>query len=109
MYFKKNILILPPQKNILILPPKKYLNIAPSKNVFQNYCKLSIENKNTRYVNYSILKKCYIKKTSSFEITQDYIIIFLEIIRRKQTSKINQTYTSKHKINESNTKVSTHY
>ena len=44
------------QKNILILSHKKYLNIAPSKNVFHNCYKLSIGNKNTRYVNYSIFK-----------------------------------------------------
>ena len=40
-----------------IITSKKYLNIAPSKNVFQNCYKLSIENKNTRCVNYSIFKK----------------------------------------------------
>ena len=48
MYFNKNIVILP--------HTKKYLNIAPSKNVFQNCCKLNFENKNIRYVNYSIFK-----------------------------------------------------
>ena len=54
----KKTLILPPQKNILILPHKKmYFKIAPSKNVFLNCYKLSIENKSTRYVNYSIFKK----------------------------------------------------
>ena len=41
---------------------KKHSKIAPSKNVFQNCCKLSIENKNTRYVNYSIFEKGYIEK-----------------------------------------------
>ena len=34
-----------------------YVNTAPSKNVSQNCYKLSIENKNTRCVNYSIFKK----------------------------------------------------
>ena len=47
------------QKKKIYLTPQ-YLNIAFSKNVFQNCCKLSIKNKNTRYVNYSIFKKLYI-------------------------------------------------
>ena len=34
---------------------------------------------------------------------------FFKVTRRKQASKINQTFTCKHKINESNGKVSTHY
>ena len=34
---------------------------------------------------------------------------FFKVTRRKQASKINQTLTCKHKINESNGKVSTHY
>ena len=55
--FQKKYFNIAPLKNILILPPKKYHNIAPSKNVFQNCYKLSIENKTTRYVNYSIFKK----------------------------------------------------
>ena len=44
-----------------------------------------------------------------FEITQNYTIIFFKVIRRKQTSKISQFFTCKHKINESNAKVPTHY
>ena len=44
-----------------------------------------------------------------FEITQGYIVIFFKIIRGKQTSKINQSFACKHKINESNAEVSTHY
>ena len=38
-------------------------------------------------------------KISSFKITQNYIIVSLKIIRRKETSKINQSLTCKHKIN----------
>ena len=44
-------------KKYLNITPKKYRNIAPSKNVFQNCYKLSIENKKSRYVNYSIFKR----------------------------------------------------
>ena len=36
-------------------------------------------------------------------------MIFLEVIMRKETTKMNQTFSCKHKINESNTKVSTHF
>ena len=46
-------------------------------------------------------------KISSLKITKNYVIIFLEIIRRKQTSKINKNFCCKHKIHESNTKVFT--
>ena len=46
---------------------------------------------------------------SIFEITQNYMVIFLKIMRRKQISKISQFFTCKHKINESNAKVPTHY
>ena len=34
---------------------------------------------------------------------------FFKVIRRKQTSKISQFFTCKHKINESNAKLPTHY
>ena len=44
-----------------------------------------------------------------FEITQNYIIVFFKVIRRKQTSKISQSFTWKHKINESNAGVAAHY
>ena len=44
-----------------------------------------------------------------FEIAQNYTVIFFKIIRRKQSRKISQFFTSKHKINESNAEVSTHY
>ena len=44
-----------------------------------------------------------------FKIIKNYFMFLVEVIRRKQTSKINQTSSCKHKINESNTKVSTHY
>ena len=44
-----------------------------------------------------------------FKITQNYIIIFLKILKRKQTSIISQFFTCKHKIIESNAKVPTHY
>ena len=62
----------------------------------------------TLYQNLLILKHQICKlsiiffssKISSFKIIKNYIIIFLEIIRRKQTSIINQTSSCKHKINE---------
>ena len=57
MYFKKIMNITPSKKYSNITPFKKYLNISSSKNVFQNCYKLSIENKNTTYLNYSIFKK----------------------------------------------------
>ena len=45
-----------------------------------------------------------------FETTQkNYTIIFFKVMRRKQTSKISQFFTCKHKINEPNAKVPTHY
>ena len=37
------------------------------------------------------------RKISSLEIIKNYFIIFLEIIRRKQASKINQTFPAKMK------------
>ena len=40
-----------------------------------------------------------------FEITQNYTVILFKVIGRKQTSKISQFFTRKHKINESNVKV----
>ena len=43
-----------------------------------------------------------------FKILQKYTIIFFKIIRRKQTSITNQSFNDKHKISESNAKVSTH-
>ena len=43
------------------------------------------------------------------KMTEDYIVVFFKILKIKQTSKINQSFTCKHKINESNVKVSTHY
>ena len=43
-----------------------------------------------------------------FEITQNYTVILLKVIRRKETSKISQFFTWKHKINESNAEVPTH-
>ena len=49
------------------------------------------------------------RKISSLEIIKNYFIIFLEIIRRKQASKISQTFSCKNEINESNTKVSKYY
>ena len=60
-------------------------------------------------MNYSFFKKVIYEKFSLFKITQDYIIILLKVIRRKQTSKINQTSSCKHKINESNTELSAYY
>ena len=45
---------------------------------------------------------------SSFKRTQYYIIILPKLIRRKQTSVINQSFICKHKIYEFNTKVATH-
>ena len=51
----------------------------------------------------------YIKKINLYKITLDYIIIFLKVIRRTQTSKINQNFSCNHKINESNRKVSTYF
>ena len=42
-----------------------------------------------------------------FKISQNHIVIFF--VRWKQTGKINQSFTWKHKINESNAKTSTHY
>ena len=44
-----------------------------------------------------------------FEIAQNYTAIFFKIVRKKQTSKISQNFTSKHEINESNAKIPTHY
>ena len=44
-----------------------------------------------------------------FEITQNCIVIFLKVIRRKHARKISQFFTCKHKINESNAKVLTPY
>ena len=44
-----------------------------------------------------------------FEITQDCIIIFFKAIGRKQTSKISKLFPCKHKIDESNAKIPTHY
>ena len=44
-----------------------------------------------------------------FIIFQNSTVIFLKSIRRKETSIINQSITCKHKINESNAKVSMHY
>ena len=44
-----------------------------------------------------------------FEITQNYAVTFFKSRRRKQTSKIGQFFTCKHKMNESNAKVHTHY
>ena len=41
---------------------KKHPKIAPSKNTFQNCYKLSIGNRNTRYVNYSIFKSDILQK-----------------------------------------------
>ena len=38
-----------------------------------------------------------------------FIFFFFEVIRRKQASKINQVSSCKHKSNESNVKVATHY
>ena len=57
MYFQKIFWYYPLNKYFNTPPPKKNFNIAPSKNIFQNCYKLRIENKNTRYVNYSIFKK----------------------------------------------------
>ena len=44
-----------------------------------------------------------------FKIRNNYFIIFIKIIRRKKNCKISQFFICKHKINKSNTKVSTHY
>ena len=66
----------------------------------------SCQPKNTNYVNQSW--PSYVNY-ELFKISQDYIIIFLETIRGKQITKINQTFSGNHKINESNIKVSTHY
>ena len=44
-----------------------------------------------------------------FEISQNYKAILFKIIRRKQISKISQFFACKHKINESNAKIPTHY
>ena len=44
-----------------------------------------------------------------FEITQNYTVIFLKVMSWKQTSKISQFFTWKHKINESNAKIIAHY
>ena len=52
---------------------------------------------------------CSVKFVLSIEITQNYIIIFLKIMWRKETSGISQFFTRKHKINESNAKIPTHY
>ena len=43
------------------------------------------------------------------KITQDYIVILLKIIRRKQNSLIILSFTCKHKMDDSNVEVSTHY
>ena len=43
------------------------------------------------------------------KIVQNCIIIFLKIIRRKKICIFGQALTFKHKINKSNTKISTHY
>ena len=112
---------------------KKYLNIALSKKntfqkTFQNcslkkciskssncplkkcISKLSISNKNPAGLKFKkIIQKLSFCFNHSLKIIKKYFIIFLKIIRRKQTSKINRTSTCKHKINESNTKVSTYY
>ena len=45
----------------------------------------------------------------SFKWLKIILSFFFKIIRRKQTSKINQSFTGKHKINEWNAEVSTHY
>ena len=44
-----------------------------------------------------------------FEIRQNYTIIVLKVMWRKQTSVISQLFTCQHKINKSNAKVTTHY
>ena len=44
-----------------------------------------------------------------FEITQNYGVILFKVIRRKHVRKVSQFFTCKHKINESNAKVPTHY
>ena len=46
---------------------------------------------------------------SVHEIRQNYIIIFLKIMRRKKICIFCQTFNIKHKINKSDTKLSTHY
>ena len=44
-----------------------------------------------------------------FEISQNYIIVFLTVIGRKHVRKIGQFFTCKHKINKSYAKVPTYY
>ena len=44
-----------------------------------------------------------------FEIRQNYTIILLKIIWRKKICIFSQSFSFKHKINKSNTEVSTHY
>ena len=43
-----------------------------------------------------------------FKIRENYLIVLIKIMRRKQSSIINQCFSCKHKINESYAKVTTH-
>ena len=47
--------------------------------------------------------------THLWNISKLYCHFFFKIIKRKQTSKISQFFTCKHKINESIAEVPTHY
>ena len=60
-------------------------------------------------LNFVGLVKFILPVSFIFEMTQNYIVFSFKVIRRKQTSKISQFFTSKHKINESNAEVPTHY
>ena len=44
-----------------------------------------------------------------FKIRENYLIILMKIMRRKQSSTINQCFSCKNKIKESYAKVTTHY
>ena len=64
---KKCFNITPLRKYYNITPQNMYFKIAPSKDIFQNCYKLGIENKNARYVNYSIFKKQYFEKLAQLK------------------------------------------
>ena len=55
------------------------------------------------------LKNIFQVTKNLLKILKNYFIIILKVIRRKQAGKINQSFICKHKINESNAEVATHY